>query len=175
MPSKGQIVNQLMDGVLVMANANIELNLRCREALKPELRTSYRYLCAPSNPITTELIGDLSAPRYFKKLLKPVYSTLRSQGYLNVGYIDDSYLQGDSKTECRSNILTSLNLFESLGFLINHEKPVAFLGFVLHSVNRIVFLTAEIKRENNFGMPTTFEEKYNFHKGSCPSHLTPGL
>ena len=44
--------------------------------------------------------------------------------YLNVGYIDDSYLQGDSKTECRSNILTTLNLFESLGFLINHEKSV---------------------------------------------------
>ena len=44
MPSKGQIVNQLMDGVLLMANANIKLNLRRREALKPELHTSYRYL-----------------------------------------------------------------------------------------------------------------------------------
>ena len=58
MPSKGQIVNQLMNGVLLMAAANIELNLRRREALKPELHTSYRYLCAPSNPITTELFGD---------------------------------------------------------------------------------------------------------------------
>jgi len=59
MPSKGQIVNQLMDGVLLMANPNIKLNLRCREALKPELHTSYPYLCAPSNPITTtELFGD---------------------------------------------------------------------------------------------------------------------
>ena len=58
MPSKGQLVNQLMDGVLLMANSNTELNLRRREALKPELHTSYRYLCAPSNPITTELFGD---------------------------------------------------------------------------------------------------------------------
>ena len=41
-----------------MANSNTELNLRRREALKPELHTSYRYLCAPSNPITTELFGD---------------------------------------------------------------------------------------------------------------------
>ena len=56
MPSKGQIV--LMDGVLLMANANIELNLTCREALKPELHTSYHYLCVLSNPITTELFGD---------------------------------------------------------------------------------------------------------------------
>lgn len=58
MPSNCQIIKQLMDGVLLMANANIELNLRRREALKPELHTSYRYLCAPSNPITTELFGD---------------------------------------------------------------------------------------------------------------------
>ena len=58
MPSKGQLVNQLMDGVLLMANSNTQLNLRRREALKPELHTSYRYLCAPSNPITTELFGD---------------------------------------------------------------------------------------------------------------------
>ena len=58
MPSKGQIVNQLMHGALLMANAKIELYLRRREALKPELHTSYHYLCAPSNPITTELFGD---------------------------------------------------------------------------------------------------------------------
>ena len=58
MPSKGQIINQPIDGVLLVTNANIELNLRRREALKPELYTSYRYLCAPSNPTTTELFGD---------------------------------------------------------------------------------------------------------------------
>ena len=134
----------------------------------------FQYTCLPN--------GLASAPRYFTKLLKPVYSTLRSQGYLNVGYIDDSYLQGDSKTECRSNILTTLKLLESLGFLINHEKLVlqpceklAFLGFLLDSVNTKVFLTAEKKRENNFGMPTASEEKCNFHKGSCPCHWTSGL
>ena len=58
MPSNCQIIKQPMDGVLLMANANRELNLRRREALKPELHTSDRYLCAPSNPITTELFGD---------------------------------------------------------------------------------------------------------------------
>ena len=105
----------------------------------------FQYTCLPN--------GLASAPRYFTKLLKPVYSTLRSQGYLNIGYIDDSYLQGDSKTECRSNIPTTLHLFESLGFLINCEKSVlqpcqklAFLGFILDSVNMKVFLTAD-KRE----------------------------
>ena len=58
MPSKGQIVNQIMDGVLLMGNANIKLNLRRTEALKLELHTSYCYFCAPSNSITTERFGD---------------------------------------------------------------------------------------------------------------------
>ena len=68
MPPKGQVVNSLMDGVLLMANANKELNLRRREALKSELHTSYRYLCAPSNPIPTELFkGDL--PKAVKDII----------------------------------------------------------------------------------------------------------
>ena len=84
MTSKGQIVNQLMDGVLLMANANIQLNLRCREALKPELHTSYRYLCAPSNPITTELFGD-DLPKAVKDKLsketKQSFKRSRSDGH----------------------------------------------------------------------------------------------
>ena len=58
MPSKSEAVNNLMDGVLLLANANMELNVRRREALRPELHASYRYLCTPSNPISLELSGD---------------------------------------------------------------------------------------------------------------------
>ena len=58
MQPKDQIVNRFMDGVLLMANANMELNIWRREALNPELHSSYRYLCAPLNPITTELFED---------------------------------------------------------------------------------------------------------------------
>ena len=39
----------------------------------------YQYKCMPN--------GLSSAPRVFTKLLKPVYSTLRQKGHLNVGYI----------------------------------------------------------------------------------------
>ena len=56
MPPKGQIVNKIMNVVLLMAN--VERNLRRREALKLELHTSYCYLCAPSIPITTEIFRD---------------------------------------------------------------------------------------------------------------------
>ena len=52
MPSKDQIVNQLMDSVVLMANANIELNLRHGGALKPGLHQATAIL------IITKLFGD---------------------------------------------------------------------------------------------------------------------
>lgn len=57
-PSKQQIVDTLMDGVKLLTNANRELNIRRREALRPELHSSYRHLCSASNPITKELFGN---------------------------------------------------------------------------------------------------------------------
>ena len=68
--------------------------------------TLFRYTCMPN--------GLSSVPRYFMKLLKPVYSTLRQQGYLNVGYIDDSYLQGRDYDECSLNVSDTVALFTEL-------------------------------------------------------------
>ena len=47
-----EIINKLMDDILLFANANQELNFRRRELLRPQLNANYRYLCAPSNPVT---------------------------------------------------------------------------------------------------------------------------
>lgn len=47
-----------MDGVLLLANANQELNYRRRELMRTQINTNYRHLCSPSNPVTTELFGD---------------------------------------------------------------------------------------------------------------------
>ena len=51
-------ISSLMDAVILLSNANTEVNLRRRERLKPELHPSYRHLCNPSNPITSQLFGD---------------------------------------------------------------------------------------------------------------------
>ncbi|PFX15064.1 Polyprotein P3 [Stylophora pistillata] len=67
----------------------------------------YQYTCMPN--------GLSSAPRCFTKLMKPVYSTLRQKGHLNVGYIDDSYLQGRDANECLLNISDTQRLLSSLG------------------------------------------------------------
>ena len=100
----------------------------------------FQFTCLPN--------GLSSAPRIFTKILKPVYATLRSQGFENVGYIDDSYLQGGTFADCDTNVAATTNLFGDLGFILNQEKSVfeprqmiTFLGFVLNSVAMTVTLT----------------------------------
>ena len=42
MPSQNEVVNNLMDGVLLLANANMELNVCQREVLRPDFHATYR-------------------------------------------------------------------------------------------------------------------------------------
>lgn len=100
----------------------------------------YQYTVMPN--------GIACAPRYFTKLLKPAYSNLRSRGHVCLGYIDDSYLQGDNYEECDQNVNDTISLFSDLGFDINWEKSctipsqiLEFLGFLLNSVEMSVKLT----------------------------------
>ena len=102
----------------------------------------YKYTCLPN--------GLSSAPRIFTKMLKPVYSTLHNQGHIGMGYIDDSYLQGDTRDECRCNIVSTTTLFTELGFYIHPNKSVfmptqtlTFLGFILDSVKMTISPTSE--------------------------------
>lgn len=96
--------------------------------------------------------GLSCAPRCFTKVMKPVLASLRRKGYVNVGYIDDIYLQGDTYEECANNIADTAALVSSLGFIIHPEKSIInpvqkikFLGFTLDSVEMIVEPTQEKK------------------------------
>ena len=100
----------------------------------------FQFTCMPN--------GLACAPRLFTKLLKPVYGSLREQALLSVGYIDDSYLQGDTQTDCQHNVDTTSQLFAKLGFWLHEDKSVftptqqlEFLGFVLNSISMTVSLT----------------------------------
>ena len=102
----------------------------------------FQFTCLPN--------GLSCAPRLFTKVLKPVYATLTRKGHLNVGYIDDSYLQGDTVGECNDNISDTSDLFTKLGFIIQPLKSLfqptqilIFLRFVLNLVNMTVSLTPE--------------------------------
>ena len=92
--------------------------------------------------------GLSTSPRVFTKILKPVYSTLRKCGHINVPYIDDSLLIGRTYQDCENNVKDTISLVDSLGFTVHPVKSVfiptqeiTFLGFVINSVNMTVKLT----------------------------------
>ena len=80
--------------------------------------------------------GLACCPRKFTKLMKPAYCTLRQAGHLSVGYIDDSYLQGNDYARCLENIKATITLFSKLGLVTHPDRSVllttqqiVFLGF----------------------------------------------
>ena len=78
--------------------------------------TLYQYTC---------MANRLScAPRVLTKLLKPVYAMLHNLGYLSLGYIDDSYLQGDTSSECLENVKVTALLFKKVGFHLHPTTSV---------------------------------------------------
>ena len=62
-----------------------------------------------------------------------MYATLREKGHLNVGYVEDSYLQGGMIRECQCNVADTCCLYTRLGIAIHSMKsvlgPVESLGF----------------------------------------------
>ena len=63
-------------------------------------------------------------PRMFTKMIKPVYAKLRSQGYVNSGFIDDSLLCGETVEQCTENVDCTKTLMIKLGLMIHVEKSV---------------------------------------------------
>ena len=93
----------------------------------------YEYTCLPN--------GLACAPRLFTKILKPVYSHIRSMGHICMGHIDDSFLVGYECTACKRNVQDTVDTFHKLGFVIHPvisvfipAEEIEFLGFLLNSV-----------------------------------------
>ena len=86
--------------------------------------------------------GYTEARRIFTKILRPVFGYLRQEGYLLVIFVGDSYLQGNTESECLENIEVTVNLPIKLGFKIHEQNSILkptqeleFLGFVINSKN----------------------------------------
>jgi hypothetical protein len=104
----------------------------------------FQYTCFPN--------GLAFCPRKFTKLMKPIFATLRDHGHLSVGFIDDSYLQGDDYEQCVKNITDTVALIDKVGLVPHPDKSVlyptqilVFLGFELNSVEMTITLTPEKK------------------------------
>jgi len=99
----------------------------------------YEFTCLP--------FGLSSGPRIFTKIMKPVVSYLRSQGYINVIYLDDLLLLAKEYNACVDTVLKTKLVLEQLGFVINLKKSelrpttqIKFLGFMFNSVNMTMSL-----------------------------------
>ena len=92
--------------------------------------TRYQFTCLPN--------GLSSAPRTFTKILKPVLATLHIMVHISTAHIDDCYLQGKTYSQCLGNVMDSIILFDSLGFVVHPAKST------LVPVQEIVTLGFEI-------------------------------
>ena len=74
----------------------------------------YEYVCLP-------FVYSL-APHTFTKILKPLYSLLRSNGMKVCYYIDDTLIIAASKAECSANVHKVIRLLWDLSFKTNFKK-----------------------------------------------------
>lgn len=94
--------------------------------------------------------GLAEAPRKFSKALKAPFSWLRTRGFDNSSYIDDSCLLGDTYQHCLDNVHETVSLLDELGFTVHPDKSVlipshvlTYLGFIINSLLMNVTLSYE--------------------------------
>ena len=102
----------------------------------------YAFQCLP--------FGLASAPRVFTKILKVIFSHIRSMGIDSYFYIDDSLLQAESFSSSLCNTKKVQKFIQAVGFNINFEKSVfipsqriTFLGYIIDSILFKVILPKE--------------------------------
>lgn len=95
-------------------------------------------------------MGITCAPRYFTKLMAPVFAYLRKEGFQGFPYLDDTFIFGFTAEECSHSTSRLTKLFSELGFKVHEEKSVLqptqtleFLGFIIDSINMTVSLPRE--------------------------------
>ena len=98
----------------------------------------YEFTCLPN--------GLAQAPRTFTKILKPVFASLQELGHTCFGYIDDTFIMGETFEQCRNTVVLLKQQLIDLGFKIHEKKSIleptnelTFLGYVINT------LTMEVK------------------------------
>ena len=132
----------------------------------------YQFSCLPN--------GLTSAPRWFTKLMKPIFSELRRQGFVSVYYLDDTWLMGRTESECLNNVRATADILQKAGFIINIVKSnfqplqkVSFLGFILDSVNMTVCLSNEKRNKIMEYCQCLLNEDSVFYSFCCQSNWHP--
>lgn len=92
------------------------------------------------------------APYIFTKLMKPVLGKLRNKGITCTLYLDDFLIIAESATKCSADTHFTLDLLNSLGFIINYTKSqltpsniCTYLGFQYNTLNMTLSLPVKKK------------------------------
>ena len=98
--------------------------------------------------------GLACAPRFFTKLLVPLFASLQEKGHECFPYIDDSFVIVDTFGECQKSVEALCTVTQRVGFFIHPDKSVfrpqqnlVFLGFQLDTRDMSVTLTEEKKQK----------------------------
>ncbi|VDI20376.1 Hypothetical predicted protein [Mytilus galloprovincialis] len=123
----------------------------------------FQYSCLPN--------GIAMAPRLFTKIMKVVYASLRKLGYVNVGYIDDSLILGDTELECKNNVTETVNMVSSLGFIVHKDKKIErekikALKLAMGDFDSEMFVTSEMKQDLKWWSDNIYTQKRKFNRGN---------
>ena len=94
------------------------------------------------NYISIYLLGSgalFRPPRFFNKLMKPVFSFPRELGHISSGYLDDSFSLTILPEERQANIDDTLTLNHDLGFLPYEVKSVTIYTNLGLASRRVYF------------------------------------
>ena len=111
--------------------------------------------------------GLCTAPRVFRKMLKPVVAYLRERGYRLVIYLDYLFILHQSRDGLLSDLKVVIRLLESLGFIIHFKNsvilPQQILEYLVMIVNSFAYLSHCHQKRSNLLL--------NFAMTSCQTSL----
>lgn len=104
----------------------------------------------PTFMVDTRLpFGSRKAPAIFNRLTQSVRRMMARKGYQVVVYLDDFFLVGVTKEQCKQALNVLLVLLRKLGFQISYNKVVCpttcltFLGISVNTEKMTVFLPSD--------------------------------
>ena len=80
--------------------------------------------------------------------LKPVLATLHKMGHISAAHIDDCYLLSQTNEQCVGNVIDTIILLDSLGWVLHPLKSIfipaqEIINFIINSVSMTIRLTVE--------------------------------
>jgi hypothetical protein len=68
--------------------------------------------------------GVNDAPRIFQRMANELSASLKRQGIMTESYLDDFWIQGETKEECKEAIIETVNRITNIGWTVNPKKSI---------------------------------------------------